>query len=232
MSVAEQPQPPQILQLPPHEMLQILCKQLEAIVNKRGWGQDPILLTLQVDNQTVLMWEVPVELNEHPAVDLHGLVESLHDGDPETVQVFKKLIEDQTFGWMVCYEMLTNLEMTPMEQVTLNIPLEQHPATRRSRIVFGMDILGRVLHAVRQEGEPSRTMGVGNPILSGLLPATLRDLNILLAEKMPGKETYLKALADVEIMTTEDMENIAMSNSDNLRGFTESPIVVKFVDPR
>lgn len=193
--------------MPLQDAVQFYVEQTERIVHEQnGWGGPGQLLTIGIiDDDTLGIYEVPMGLTSvDPTREIFSLAREMARGAPGTDVAVGMLLAERTVGFIVTYEKVLPVHRGGTTRNLIAQPGD--PDSVRTRVVFGMDILGRVYYASRRKGEDPETHGIlHKPRLVGALPNTLRMLNTLVAERMEHASVYLAALGELDVLADEDI---------------------------
>lgn len=194
--------------MPTQQQLQYYTENVEKLLHETdGWNRPAGLFTICIEDQSTLsIFEVPLDLGDEPVFGLYSVAVGLSQkDDPDAEKLRNSLASENTIGFVLSYEKAGEIAELPGG-------LRRHPSGQKSdartRITFGMDILGRIYYLTRTRGQnPVALTDLSGVLLSGMLPTAMRTLNIVLAERTDDPPRFLSALADVEILTREEADD-------------------------
>src|SRR3954467_15373830 len=157
---------PVVFHMPPHEVLQQVAVNIDALIEREdGFGSHARLITVILDNFTVVVVEVPIEFDDDPVGTLNSVASPALASDPRLN--IKELADEGVIGWFYVQEFQANTADTALTQM-----LHGNKDTHPTRLVFGIDLLGRIYHCIRQEGEEPKIVTGGQPVMTGTVPQT------------------------------------------------------------
>lgn len=199
------------MKLPPRAKFQQVVDQTESAVNAHGWDQDPVMFMIGMHGSTIVARGFDITLpRKHLGAFLNYTAQNLFTADTDARAVIQSLIRNRTIGILVCHEIMSNWQMPPAEQFPREVDLWDVPGSRETRVVHGIDLLGRTYQAMRVRGEePYDFSQVQAFHQHGLIPSAIQLMLIAIARQMPDGLDHVEALSKVEILTAEQVHTMA-----------------------
>lgn len=203
------------MRMPPHEIMVRTLTEVEARFEETTpWGSPPVLLQFTAPGpHEIEVHAVDFDFEQDVSQDLWRFAMSL-TFDDDSQEARRELVESYTIGWAMVQETLSNLDISMVNQA-MGVPIAEHPATKRTRVCFGVDILARTMSVVRQEGM-SRASSDPRPIAGGRIVQGLRLLNMCVARHLTEGQPLLDRLHTMKVPNTDELDRLALNQPGGL----------------